>query len=117
MASSTWATSLGNLQDGQHLSLVNVVADVDVDVLDVARHLGVQLDVLVRAELAGDGKRIGDGLALDRSDGGVRNSRGVSPHFVRTTADGEPARARFTTMPATNTHNTTTPNTSNLCRR
>ena len=51
-----------DLQHRQHLSLVDMVPYVDVDMSDVAGHLGVQLDVLVGNELAGDGKRSGNGL-------------------------------------------------------
>ena len=67
---------LGNefwdLQHRQHLSLADMVPYIDVDMADVASHLGVQLDVLVGNELAGDGKRSGNGLSLRHSNRGVR---------------------------------------------
>ena len=54
----------GNLEDSQHLALTNMITDIHIDILDVAGNLGVQLDVLVRAELACDGKRCGNGRRL-----------------------------------------------------
>ena len=61
-----------NLQDGKYLSLMNVVPNVNVDVPDIAGHLGMQLDVLVGDKLAGNRKRIGNRLLLHRRNGGVR---------------------------------------------
>ena len=45
--------------------------------LDIAGHLGVQFDVLVRDELAGNRKRSGDRFPLDWSDCGVGNTFGI----------------------------------------
>ena len=90
-----------NLQYGQHLSRVNVVADIDINIADVAGYLGVQLDILVRNELAGDGQRSGDRLALHRgycSVGGMWRHRRLASLAL----SGEPARARLAIMPATN---------------
>ena len=67
---------LGNqfrdLQHREHLSPVDVVSDIDVDVADVAGHLGVQFDVLVGDKLTRYRKRSGNGLALNRNNRGVR---------------------------------------------
>ncbi len=61
----------GDLQDSEHLSLADAVANIDVNVADVAGDLGVQFDVLIGNELSSDRKSGGHGLALDRSDGSV----------------------------------------------
>ncbi len=45
---------LGDLEDGEHLAGAHMVADIHVDLADVARDLGVQLHFLKGDELADD---------------------------------------------------------------
>ena len=91
-----------------------MVADVDVNVLDVARHLGVQFDILVRNELAGDGKCVGDGTTRHRSDGRERHVVARSAVFPW---DEPPARTRLTCQTAMIRQNKIAPNTSSVFRR
>ncbi len=42
-----------DFENGQGLSLMNDVSDIDVDLLHIAANLGVHIDHLVRLELAG----------------------------------------------------------------
>ena len=45
---------LGDFEHRQRLALAHAIAHVHVDVLYVARHLGVDVDLLKRAELGGN---------------------------------------------------------------
>jgi hypothetical protein len=47
---------------------VDAVADVDIDLLDIARHLGVELHFLIRDELARNGECVGKGRAANLYD-------------------------------------------------
>lgn len=59
---------LGHLEDGEGLSLVDAVADIDVNVANEAGDLGVDVDNLVRLELAGEREDLVDAAALGPSD-------------------------------------------------
>ena len=51
---------------------MDAITNVDVDALDVARYFGMEIDLLVSRELAGDFQITGDDAL---SDGGDRGSR------------------------------------------
>jgi hypothetical protein len=53
-----------NFQDSQYLSFMNPIADINVDLTDIAGYLSVQIHVLIREELTCNGKRIGNGAAF-----------------------------------------------------
>ena len=57
---------LRDFQNCQCLSLVHNVANVHIDLLHVAAHLGVYVDHLIRLELPGQRKHMGDVAALRR---------------------------------------------------
>ena len=59
---------LGNFEDRQRFSLVHDVADVDVDALHVAAHLGMHVDFLIGLELAGEREDVGNVAALGHGD-------------------------------------------------
>ena len=80
-----------NFQHRQHLSGVNPITNIDVDVLYITGYLGVQLDILVGTELPGDGQRVGNRLPLDRSDRGIRNAVSLSSPRLLWTILHEPA--------------------------
>ena len=77
---------LGDFEHGERLTLLDHVADVDVDLLHVAADLGVDVDHLVGLELAGEGEDVVDIAALRGGHAGGRNdgSLGSSP------VDGRP---------------------------
>src|SRR5579871_84432 len=54
---------------------MHAVADIDINVLDVAGDLCVQLDVLVRHKLARDGQRGSNRFAFDGSNRGIDLAR------------------------------------------
>ena len=68
---------LRHFENCESLSLLDDIADVDVDFLDVTSDLGVDLDVLVGKKLAGDGELVGDGLTLNDGNSGAARGRGV----------------------------------------
>ena len=69
----------GNLQDGEQLPGRDAVADVDRDRLQIARHLGMHLDLLERPELGRDRERLRDVAACDAGHG---DSRGDQWYFI-----------------------------------
>ena len=92
-----------NLENGQHLAVVHAVADVDIDLLDVSGDLGVDLNVLVRNELARNRKLVGDRLTFGDGDGGARWGRGGGSLYASAahTGDRNDAISRHTsTAPA-----------------
>jgi hypothetical protein len=64
-----FGSQFGNFQDREGLTGLYVIADVDVNDLDVAGHLRVNIHILKRLELSGDGQRGADAAPLGVRDG------------------------------------------------
>ena len=65
-----------NLKDGDGLSGFHVVSHIHVDLADIARDLGMHVNLLEGAEVSGQSNRVGDGSKLchrygDRAKGGL----------------------------------------------
>ena len=63
MAPCKLSIQLGHFQDSEHLAGMHTVADIDIDPADVTGDFGMEIDVLIRDELAGDSKAAGDRAA------------------------------------------------------
>ena len=68
---------LRHFEHRQRFALVHDVANVDVDALHVAAHLGVHVDHLIGLELAGEREHVGDVAALRDGNARRRHGRGV----------------------------------------
>ena len=66
---------LRHFQHRQRLAFLHVVADIHINLADVARHLRVHIDVLERLEFPGDGQRAADVVTLHVHDR-CRHGRG-----------------------------------------
>ena len=91
----------GNFEDREKLPLRDVRSPIYVELLDVAGHLRVHIDFLVRLELGGNLEIAGRWPSLPPDDGDVRSVRGIlGAHLARRSAasdgngnDGERARS------------------------
>ena len=61
----------GNFQNGQRLLIFHFVADIHIDMLDIAGHFGVDVDILIRPESAGQCNR-----SVDWAPRGCRHGDG-----------------------------------------
>jgi hypothetical protein len=78
-----------DFEDGKRLSFFDMIADIDVNHLDIARDFGMHVDILKRLERAGDGERVAQVAPLDECHGGrcfvhsVRLRIGILPMGLR----------------------------------
>jgi hypothetical protein len=49
----------GDLENGQHLAILDSIPYINVDAPNITRHFGVKIDLLIRLELTRYGQRTG----------------------------------------------------------
>ena len=84
LAAAILRVQFGHFEHGERLTGTDAVADIDIDVTDIAGNLRVHVDHLVGLKLPGETEHMRDVARLDRTYGssdprvGIRGTRSVA---------------------------------------